>query len=152
MQRIVVDDVVLLHRSAAVPLEDSLLRSGGGNQGVLHALGGGADTLIIAKEEKLIVLDGPAEGASKRVLDEHRNGNAGGIIEKVVGVEVAVAEIVEGVAVELVGAPAGDQLHLRTGATAVLGFAAAGQHAGFFHRIGVVGGDRESTRLNSSHL
>ena len=70
-------------------------------------------------------------------------GTPARVVEEVVGVEVAVAQVVEPVAVELVGARAGDQLHLRAGAAAVLRLAAVGDHAGLFHRIGVVGGQRQ---------
>ena len=66
----------------------------------------GTDALIVAEEEELVVFDRPAKRTSERILDEHRNGNPGGVIEEVVGVEIAVAEVVEPVAMKLVGARA----------------------------------------------
>ncbi len=142
VKRVVGDDVVLINGSTGRPLVDPLQRRRGRDQGVLHALGVGADTLIVAENEKLIVLDRAAERTTEVVLDQHGNGNARPIIEEVVGVEVAVAEVVEPVAVKLVGASAGDELHLPAGAAAVFRLAPIGHDAGFLHRVGVVRGER----------
>ena len=89
-----------------LPLEDAFFGRGGGHGGILHALRVRADALIVAEEEDLVVLDGSAERTAVVILDEHRYRHAGGVIEEIVGVEIAVAQIIEGVAVVLIGSRA----------------------------------------------
>ena len=86
------------------PLEDAGFGGSGGHRGVLHALRVRADALIVAEEEDLIALDGAAERTAVVILDQHRDRHAGGVVEEIVGVEIAVAQVIEQIAVILVRA------------------------------------------------
>src|SRR6185503_765059 len=61
-----------------------------------------------AEEEELVFLDRPAEAPAEIVIAEHRFGNFDRprLIEKVVGVELVVAQVLEGAAVKLISAAA----------------------------------------------
>src|ERR1035437_8268408 len=106
MKRVGGHDVVLLNgsRSWGHPLIDALLGRVRGNHSVLNALGMCAAALVVAEDEQLVVLDGPAERPAEQILNEHGNGNAGAVVEEIVGIEIPVPQVVERVAVELVGA------------------------------------------------
>ncbi len=98
----------------------------GGNADVagVDALGL-AGALIVDEVEDFIAMDGAAEGAAELVLAE---GSAGGR-EVVAGVEIGVAEEVEGAAVEAVAAGFGDDADLAAAELTDLGVEVAGDDA-----------------------
>src|SRR5260370_33233528 len=109
--RIVGHEVILLNRPTGwFPLKDALLRQIGRHDAVAHDLLMGPASLIVSKDEQFIVLDRRAHGAAETVLNEYGPGYTGAIAEKIVGIEIGVAQIVEEVAVIFVRAGAGDQL------------------------------------------
>src|ERR1700693_4155741 len=146
MQGIVGNDAVLLRSRLAgwSILENAFPGGGSRHGGIFGALSVRSDPLIVAEEENLVTLDRTANGAAERVMNQHRKGSARGVAEKIVGVQIPIPYIVEGIAVKLVSAAAGDQLDLGAGAAAVFGLASVGHHAGFFHRIRIIGGLRKS--------
>src|SRR5258706_12303955 len=73
---------------------------------------------IIGEEKSLIFFDRPAHGAAELVAAKRRDIQR---IEKVPGVESAVAVKIEGASVNLVGARLGNRVDDATGTPAVLG-------------------------------
>ncbi len=84
-----------------------------------------ARALIVGEEEDLVVANRPAEGSAKLVLAE---GAARGR-EVVAGIEIGVAQEVEGAAVKAVGAGLGDDADLAAAELAILGVEVAGDDA-----------------------
>src|SRR5437016_1691771 len=104
----------------------------------------GPASLVVSKDEQFIVLDRRAHGAAETVLNEYGPGYTGAIAEKIVGIEIGVAQIVEEVAVIFVSAGAGDQLHLSAGIASVFSLAALSDHTKLAHRVRVGGCERET--------
>ena len=139
--RIVGHDVVALHGARGVLVaEQAALGFGRVDGAVADRVLRRAPPLEVAEDEPLVFQDFGAHAAAVDVLDELRARGAGVVVEKVVGVEFRVAQVLKQVAVPVVGAAAGDQLHLRAGAAAVLRLSGARHHAKLTDRIGVVGG------------
>src|SRR5262249_39348832 len=83
--------------------------------------------------------NGAAEGPAELVLPELGLGPAGEVGDEVVGVELVVAQELEGRAVEFVGPRLDGNVHGVAGGVAVFGREVVGLHLEFLH--GVDGGD-----------
>ena len=97
----------------------------------------GVGALEVPEEEDLALQDGPAQTATVDALVELGALRTSRVVEERIGVERAVAEELEGVAVELVCAGAGYDFDLRAATAAQLGLAAVGDDADFFNRVGI---------------
>src|SRR5690348_3978390 len=87
--------------------------------------------LVSTEEKEAVLLDRAAGAASELIaLEEVMCWR-----EEVAGIQVAVAQKLEGAAVQLVGAGFGDHVDNRAGAAAVLGAVAVGLNAELLHRI-----------------
>src|SRR5580704_7469793 len=82
-------------------------------------------SLVAAKEEQFILLNGSAERAAELVLLQHLLSRfAGGIVavvEEIVRVQIAVAEEFKQRSMEVVGAGLGDNVDICAGVTPVTG-------------------------------
>src|SRR5262249_42147790 len=116
-------------------------RGGGRRAGGLPDAGG----LQVAEEKSAIAAvivrqqNRAAEGPAELVLPELGLGPAGEVGDEVVGVELVVAQELEGRAVEFVGPRLDGDVHGVAGRVAVFGREIAGLHLEFLH--GVDGGD-----------
>ena len=95
-----------------------------------------AQSLGIEEEDGLVLEDGSAEGS--RVLIGHgtpaRRPN--GVVEEIVGVQYGVVVVLGQVAVKLVGAGLGHEVHLHARHAAVLGTVSVEDHGGFGDLVG----------------
>src|SRR3954470_22663744 len=96
-----------------------------------------AAALVVAEDEELAAFNRSAERAAEDVLDEHWLCDACFIAEEVIGVERLIADVVEEGAMGRIGAGSSDQFSLGAGVASVLRFAAGGNYAKFFHRVGI---------------
>ena len=101
------------------------------------------EPFIVAEQERLVLPKGASEGASKLIPFERRHrGRRRGVldIEKVSGIQRAVAQEFKSCAVELVGAGLRDDIDLRPGSLPVLG------------RVGVTDQVEFPNRVNAQQL
>lgn len=68
-----------------------------------------------SEEEGTVLADGAADGAAEEVVTRRRPGNAVGVVEEVVGVQIAVAKELEAAAVKLVSTAPGAHIDNRAG-------------------------------------
>src|ERR1035441_7474858 len=101
----------------------------GSRQRVAQALG-------IDEENGLVLEDGSAQGSRVLVGDGTSARRVGGVIEEIVGVEYGVVVILGQVAVKLVGAGLGHEVHLYARHAAVLGAVSVQDHGGFGDLVG----------------
>ena len=120
---------------------DVAQEAGAGGGGVDEAVGGaagaGAQGLHLAEEEGLVLDDGSGDAAAVDILLELGLAEIVEVVLPLVGVEARGAIEPEAVAVEIVGAGAGDHGDLAAGVAAVLGGVVAGENAHFVEHVGV---------------
>ena len=89
--------------------------------------------ILSPKEEELVFLDGSTDVIAEVVVAELVLGDG----EKVAGVELVIAEILEDGAVEMVGAVAGDDVEGDSGSASPFGGHVGGLHLHFRNEVGV---------------
>ena len=87
------------------------------------------------KEEQFVFLDGPAESVSKVVGPQFGPGLAGGIQEKVVGIQLVIAEELVDRAMKFVGSGLGNQVDLRAARRRAVRAVGVARHLEFFDRV-----------------
>src|SRR5262249_45162736 len=94
--------------------------------------------VLVSSEEKNLVLDQRAAGASARIVVLKRDAEAArgvGVARVGIGVEAFVAEVIEGLTVKLIRAAAQTQVDATAGSSAVLGRELIGDHLDLFDGV-----------------
>ncbi len=94
-----------------------------------------AVTLIVTKEERLVLEDRAAQGAAELILFEVRLGPARAVVEEVVGIERVVPHELEGAAAQLVGPRLDLQVHDAAERAAELRGVGRGLHLELVERV-----------------